>query len=221
MTRRLDHDPNVDRRNKIIEYVRKYPKTTKTNVIKYMNQEGSSIMTTHSLIADLISGKILTVQKDKPNSQIHHLIFNDESAFNRIDKELSEIKSSIDLMDEFKRDHPYIKENKKSYIEFYNVFFPFYYRCNIMMLHRLLVTSNKKIHSENYFRLLNKRVVELMLRLDKLEFEPDVDIDQALTTLKYFFNEFHIKKTPENTRVVDNLKTIMVNFRNVLFELNE
>jgi hypothetical protein len=216
-------EQNEARRHKILGYVKEHPGTTKNDVIKYMDEKGSSIMTTHGLIADLISDKILTVKKDKPNSNTHHLFINDENSFNKIDKELSEIERCINLADDFMYDEKYKKENSRSYMKFFSKFWTLHLNYNHMMLQELLFRANKIIHSENYSKLLTKRIVELMIRLDRqnLDFPSSAELDEGLHTLTNFYSVYDVKKDFANTILVDSLKTKIENFKNSISKLEQ
>ena len=212
---------NEERRKKIIDYVKKNSGTTKTDVIKYMNENGSSIMTTHRLISKLESKKLLLVQKDKPNSQIHHLILNDKSSYNRIDNTLSDIEAGIDLVDKAGSDLR--KQRTKLSAKFSNAFFTSHHKYNLMMLLGFLEITNKKIHSENYFKSLHNRIIGLIIRLNKQvgwnegnQFE----FEHVISYLENFFDEEGVERDPSYIRLVNNLRTTIENSKNILSEMN-
>jgi hypothetical protein len=94
----LHINTNEERREKILEYVRAHPRTTKREVMKFMeSKEGkfmSSWTTSHCLLNELISSKKIKQIRDKPGGRDHHLVINDENHF-------FVLKSEIDLHQRF------------------------------------------------------------------------------------------------------------------------
>jgi hypothetical protein len=79
-----------ERHEKIMDYVRKYPrKKTKADVMRYM-RKWTSDPTSFKDITHLIKEGRLLVLKDKPNSQVHHLIVNNDSKYNQLEKRIDE-----------------------------------------------------------------------------------------------------------------------------------
>lgn len=86
----------ISREERILEYIKSNPGTTKTAVIRYMeNNKYCSIKTTHDIIMKLIDDKKVIFRKDENNSQIHHLIINEQNTFIKIHKQLSNADSFI------------------------------------------------------------------------------------------------------------------------------
>jgi len=196
-----------------------------------MDDKGfSSTMTTHHDIGDLVSDKIFEIKKDRPNSQTHHLVINDENSFNLIENALSEIEASIDLfdqLDDIRKQKQKIRETPEfsQFRKFRNAFAPCHHKANLTALLCLLAISNKKIHSESSYKLLVKRLIELIIRLNEqvwywMPHDYDFELYSAAEYLKDFFRVERIKKSPEYTRLVENEITKIENVNNVLGELD-
>jgi hypothetical protein len=146
----------IERYNTILKYIRDNKKATKAETIRHMDKEHlSSTVTTHKDIQNLIREKKVNVLKDKPNSQMHHLVINDKNEFIRIDKELSEIESIINVMSAPVQN---IFED--------DIGFPIPYKQAVeAMLQVLLVRTNRLIHSKEDSQILYTKITELLLKL--------------------------------------------------------
>lgn len=148
-----------ERHDKIMKFVRQYPKRTKAQVMRFMKDNDVSEPTTFKDITYLVGKARLLVLKDKPNSQTHYLIVNEDNEFNQIDKELSEIESIINVMRKPVQD--YFKNRSEFEIDF-----PVPYKEAVeAMLQVLLVSTNKLIHSKDDAQMLYTKITELLLKL--------------------------------------------------------
>jgi hypothetical protein len=86
-----------ERHEKILEFIRKYPgKKTKADVMTYMTKEHySSPPTAFKDLTNLIKAGRILVLKDKPNSQIHYLIVNDENLTNVLEESIAKVYKTI------------------------------------------------------------------------------------------------------------------------------
>lgn len=154
-----------DRDDEILKYIKANPKATKADVIRYMTNRGiGSTVTTHRRIIDFISEKKLLVLKDKPNSQIHHLIINNKNNYNLINEQLLEIEAHVDEMNESmdnmrKLGDNDLKSELSSSISNQNIKIE-------LMLRFLLVKTHETIRSEKEAQFFNARIAKLILRLD-------------------------------------------------------
>jgi hypothetical protein len=133
----VDYKTLVDyykRREKIIDFINTHLKCTKAAVIRYMNEIGfASDMTTHRIIKELENEKIISVLKDKPNSQVHYLIMNDKNDFNVVNSVLSRIEIILDSIYKFQPDFDVLikytsvrsvgKENRLRMVKFHSDLF--------------------------------------------------------------------------------------------------
>jgi arginine repressor len=160
------------RRNKILDYIRQNPKTTKNNVVNYMTANGSSLMTTHKILKDLEIREIIKIEK--PNPQMNYLTINDENEFNLISEKLSEIENIIsdmtdNLMVVYKAqkntDTKNLPRNRMDELaaRFTN---PFLASINTI-LRILLVRVHHNVIDEEYANSLYTKIVNLMLKVDK------------------------------------------------------
>jgi hypothetical protein len=161
------------RRTKIINYIKQNPKTTKNNLVNYMTDNGSSLMTTHKILKDLERREIIKVEK--PNTQVNYLTINDQNEFNIISNKLQDIENMIDDMDQNLLTIYKAQKDVDSKMLPRNVFMdelsarftsPFL-MCINTILRVLLVRIHNKITDEEYANTLNAKIVNLMLRVDK------------------------------------------------------
>jgi predicted transcriptional regulator len=154
----------------VLEYVRENQKCTKTEVINALKKPGdSSIKTTHSVIMELIKAGTLKVLKDRPNSQTHYLIINDDDEFNKIYKELTQIENLMNTIYEsmFKLLNPSIKRGQPWAVAMYeserNFAYPYRYDFNVML--DVLLDRAMKIQPENMSNILSSKITKLMRKL--------------------------------------------------------
>jgi hypothetical protein len=161
------------RRTKIINYIKQNPKTTKNNLVNYMTDNGSSLMTTHKILKDLERREIIKVEK--PNTQVNYLTINDQNEFNIISNKLQDIENMIDDMDQnlliiykAQKDIDTKMLPRNVFMDELSARFtsPFLMSINTI-LRVLLVRIHNKINDEDYANTLNAKIVNLMLRVDK------------------------------------------------------
>jgi hypothetical protein len=93
----IEEYPDMKREEKILQFIHENPGCTKTNVIDYMEKNGSSPMTTHKILKRLTKDDKKVISKpDIKNSRIHHLYINDKNRFNKIGIKLSELEKFIE-----------------------------------------------------------------------------------------------------------------------------
>jgi len=164
-----------DRRGRIIDFIKSNSMCTKAQVIRFMDNNGSSVMTTHDIIKDLESEKIIQVLKDKPNSQTHHLILNDDNELNRIDHMLTEIEKTIDGMELFiPRLRQLVQRSGKKRMQIFKQLVnlesdvePFFTDAIFRMLQIMMVRVSKVILSQKDSQVLYNKIIKMMLRIDK------------------------------------------------------
>ena len=118
---------NVDltgRQKAICEYIDKNPYTIKESVVKTLTKEGKgSRKTILNDINELVEYGIIGIRKDKPNSQIHHLVINNDSLLLSVMSDLDGFsKSFFILIDETKErfdeiSHKIISYNSEDYLD--------------------------------------------------------------------------------------------------------
>ena len=86
-----------ERHDMIMKFVKLKPKRTKAEVMKYMEENGSSPPTAFKDITYLIEIRRLLVLKNKPNSQTHFLIVNDENEFNILENKIDSTCQSLEI----------------------------------------------------------------------------------------------------------------------------
>ena len=165
----------VTREEKILAFVKNHPNCSKTDVTNHMDKNGASQMTTNKILKMLIKDKKIISQRDKSNSQLHHLFINPRNTFNKVNKELSELENSIDIMSEpmYKMGIQRLHEMYLGTQTFWDLrdHFEFPYRnsfCTIFLY--ILNYINSKIHSDEDLQILYRRVFELMIKLHRQTF---------------------------------------------------
>lgn len=167
-------NPENRRVTKILDYVKKNPSVSKADVIRYMSDNGSSTMTTHGIIINLLADGLLIMKKDKPNSQTHKLYFNHEREYNKINESLSEIDCILYELDDNSR---IIREKYQEWDETGNCdddlsslisLYEWYYEPLLesieTMLRILLFMTYKEIHVEIYSQALYTKIIEIMIK---------------------------------------------------------
>jgi hypothetical protein len=95
-----------ERHDEIMEFVKLNPKRTKAQVMRFMKDNDVSEPTTFKDITYLVGKGRLLVLKDKPNSQTHYLIVNDDNEFNVLENHIKEtclhLERSINKWDKAK-----------------------------------------------------------------------------------------------------------------------
>ena len=207
----IQENQDMKREEKILYFIQENPGCTKTKVINYMDENGSSQNTSYKILKRLVDeDKKVVSQPDRANSRIHHLYVNDKSEFIRIKKELSIIKSIMDMMDDpiqktlhfsnVKRSMSYESlmkslENRNqkytNYSDLYDHFIYPYEEAVTLKLQILFDRISKKtlIISEEDSRLLHTKIANLMLRLKVQIFNITKEreyLDYTILELKQF-----------------------------------
>jgi len=158
------------RRQSIIDYIKRNPKTTKTKVIQYMSKKGSSLMTTHRILNDLHEKGIINIER--PNSQLNYLIINDENEYSKIYNWLTEIDKIIDSMilpmqnlEIFDRYEP--QHMERAWVEKLRDHFVTAYVSVYCMLEILLIYISQKVPSQKDSWSLYSKVVELKIKVNQ------------------------------------------------------
>ena len=199
-----------DRRKKILSFIQEQPGIIKADVIRYMERNGSSIMTTHGIIIDLIKEGLIIERKDKPNSQVHHLYINDENQFNIVDKKITQVHNFIGSL--------YKKMKVAENDEKLDLFGDWFVEVVSNMLNvspsLLFLVSQKTIHSERDRQILYSKIVNLMLEINTFIEQLNIigiTLSKMMDQLKDIrrWNEFH----PDYIPINNNLKEIMLDFK--------
>jgi hypothetical protein len=185
----------MENRTEIVNYIKANPGTTKNKVVIHMDEEKhlcSRLTTLNIIEKDLIPEGVLTDKK--VGNSFHHLIFNDNNEFNRIDQKLTEIEKLIDRMYE-----PLYKSSSYYYLEESKITekekrelreFEFYYKLAIdMILQLLLLQTNNTIRAENSRQKLFTRITQVMLKVNMQFYRrmrPVKFLDDVLHPLKSY-----------------------------------
>jgi hypothetical protein len=207
-------------------------KTTKATVIRYMKENKlSSRETTHNLIRNLINeGKL---NKEEINSQVHFLTINYENEFIWINNALVDIYDFIDRCEKTtKKLHMSLnnlpklsRHSELQYVLFLQKFIP---PINII-LHKLLLRTNRTIELEKDSQILNKRIIDLMLKLGEMPlYAPDSEdplklqtsqiysgideINSDIHTLKRLSSKQNLTLLPEYDKLTNDFKQMAENF---------
>lgn len=225
-----------DRRKKIIEYVNANSKCTKTEVIKDMEKKGiGSIKTIHPIIIDLLNEGILLVLKNRPNSQIHRLIINNENEFNKIYNCLTDLESLISKMDKnasiMRHNQEHFDEHGDVYIddphtaepglirEFEKLkayFIDAYHEATDTILRKLLYRVKEKIHNEKDSQILYMKILELLNKLSTQFSNLNIDRLNQITNdkLRRVKPSEYSVRLGVNTNIVKDIIATIENFKN-------
>lgn len=187
----------------IIQFIQNNPGCGTNHVSKAMvNKHISANMTTLNKIKDLIEAGIL--EDRRIGNGFHRLFINQENEFNRIYKQLIKIEDIItnevkqctikvlNLYHEAKE----VKSKKSDILKkhafdiFENFMIPIGDVTNFM-LHFLLFQTFEKVGSENYRRILNDKIVSLMLMTDSVtrEVKSDQMPYSSVKEIRTFLND--------------------------------
>lgn len=162
-------DTNITREEKILQFIKKNRYCIKTDVINYMDKKGSSPMTTHKILKALIKEKKIISQRDKSNSQVHHLFVNSRNKFNAIYDKLTEINACNDILIEQREQiHEYSRthENGGHLLDAYHYCYQAAYMESLYtMLQDLLIQIGKSINSEVDSQVLYSRTISLIQKV--------------------------------------------------------
>jgi hypothetical protein len=169
MSSQIQISESVTREEKILAFVKKNRNCTKTDVINYMDKNGASPMTTHKILKMLTKDKKIISERDKSNSQLHHLFINHRNAFNVIYNKLTEINTSIDVLNEQREKiHEYsIREGGGGHpIMTFHIYYEVpYIESLYTMLQDLLVRLGNMVKSEVDSHILYSRTISLIQKV--------------------------------------------------------
>lgn len=207
------------RRVMVLEYIRENAGCTKTQVIKHMKGK-SALVTTHKIIKDLVSDKIVLSIPDEKNSQMHRLYVNNRNAFTFITQELNKLETTISQMNQAISilSEVDVRSRDAWIVSYLNN--QLHYTCKQMiefMLQGLLVLTSKAIRSQVDSQFLYIRIAKLIVKLNpkylkELGGERYVSLLKELYGLSPEAKSFAISKGI-NVEISNNLVTQMLNLR--------
>jgi hypothetical protein len=181
------HEEDI-REVKILKFIKQNPGSTTNQVVKYMDKNGSSKITTLKKIDDLIDGKRLRDEHDKPNG-FHKLFYDDNNDFDLINNQLTKIEKTIDVMDKPLRKIQRLLEDQQKELsrltnekvplerrrkfvseELYSlqIDYQFTYLHMIdIMFHVLSLRIDERIHSDKDLQILYAKIIKLMRKVSK------------------------------------------------------
>ena len=211
LTARIPHEEDM-REVDIIKFIKEKPGSTTNQVVKYMNKNGSSKITTLKKINHLIEGKRIRDEHDKPNG-FHKLFYNDNNDFDLINKQLTKIEKIVDTMDKpLKKIQRLLEDQQKELLrltdekvpieqrrkfvseELYGLQIDYQYTYLHMidiMFHVLSLHIDERIHSDRDLQILYTRIIKLMRKVSK-QFPRNAK--GTLDGIINFINEFTSKK---------------------------
>ena len=211
LTARIPHEEDM-REVDIIKFIKEKPGSTTNQVVKYMNKNGSSKITTLKKINHLIEGKRIRDEHDKPNG-FHKLFYNDNNDFDLINKQLTKIEKIVDTMDKpLKKIQRLLVDQQKELLrltdekvpieqrrkfvseELYGLQIDYQYTYLHMidiMFHVLSLHIDERIHSDRDLQILYTRIIKLMRKVSK-QFPRNAK--GTLDGIINFINEFTSKK---------------------------
>ena len=181
------HEEDI-REVKILKFIKQNPGSTTNQVVKYMDKNGSSKITTLKKIDDLIDGKRLRDEHDKPNG-FHKLFYDNNNDFDLINNQLTKIEKTIDVMDKPLRKIQRLLEDQQKELsrltnekvplerrrkfvseELYSlqIDYQFTYLHMIdIMFHVLSLRIDERIHSDKDLQILYAKIIKLMRKVSK------------------------------------------------------
>ena len=178
-----------DRREvEIIKFIKENPGSSTNQLVKYMDKNGSSKITTIKKINDLIEGKRIRDEHDKPNG-FHKLFYDDNNDFDLINEQLTKIEKIVEIMDKpLKKIQRLVEDQQKELLrlttekvpvkqrrkvvseELYSlqIDYQFTYLHMIdIMFHVLSLHIDERIHSDKDFQILYTKIIKLMRKVSK------------------------------------------------------
>ena len=153
-----------------------------------MDKNGSSKITTIKKINDLIEGKRIRDEHDKPNG-FHKLFYDDNNDFDLINEQLTKIEKIVEIMDKpLKKIQRLVEDQQKELLrlttekvpvkqrrkvvseELYSlqIDYQFTYLHMIdIMFHVLSLHIDERIHSDKDFQILYTKIIKLMRKVSK------------------------------------------------------
>ena len=187
LTTKIPHEGDK-REVEIIKFIKENPGSSTNQVVKYMDKNGSSKITTIKKINDLIEGKRIRDEHDKPNG-FHKLFYDDNNDFDLINEQLTKIEKIVDIMDKpLKKIQRLVEDQKKELLrlttdkvpveqrrkvvseELYSlqIDYQFTYLHMIdIMFHVLSIHIDERIHSDKDLQILYTKIIKLMRKVSK------------------------------------------------------
>jgi hypothetical protein len=213
----------------IIKFIKENPGSSTNQVVKYMDKNGSSKITTIKKINDLIEGKRLRDEHDKPNG-FHKLFYDDNNDFDLINEQLTKIERIVDVMDKpLKKIQRLVEDQKKELLrlttkkvpveqrrkviseELYSlqIDYQFTYLHMIdIMFHVLSLHIDERIHSDKDLQILYTKIIKLMRKVSK-QFPRNAK--GTLDGIIDFIGEFTSKKDIRHYAQKHNINIDLIN----------
>ena len=172
----------------IIKFIKQNPGSSTNQVVKFMDKNGSSKITTIKKINDLIEGKRIRDEHDKPNG-FHKLFYDDNNDYDLINNQLTKIEKIIDIMDKpLKKIQRLVEDQQKELLrltdekvpveqkrkvvseELYSlqIDYQFTYLHMIdIMFHVISLHIDERIHSDKDLQILYTKIIKLMRKVSK------------------------------------------------------
>jgi hypothetical protein len=224
----------------IIKFIKENPGSTTNQVVKYMDKNGSSKTTTLKKINELIEGKRIRDEHDKPTG-FHKLFYDDNNDFDLINKQLTKIEKIVDTMDKpLKKIQRLLEDQQKELLrlteekvpieqrrkfvseELYSLQIDYQYTYLHMidiMFHVLSLHIDERIHSDKDLQILYTKIIKLMRKVSK-QFPRNAK--GTLVGIIDFITEFTSKKDIRlyaqkhniNINLIDDVIDTVENFKN-------
>lgn len=232
LTTKIRHEGDM-REVEIIKFIKQNPGCTTNQVVNHM---GSSKNTTLKKINDLIEGKRVRDEHDKPNG-FHKLFYDDNNDFDLINNQLTKIEKIVDIMDKpLKKIQRLLEDQQKELLrltdqkvppeqrrkfvseELYSlqIDYQFTYMHMIdIMFHVLSLHIDERIHSDKDLQILYSKIIKLMRKVSK-QFPRNAKV--TLDGIINYLGEFTSKK---DIRVYAQKHNIDINLINDVIDTVE
>jgi hypothetical protein len=236
---KLRHKEDM-REVEIINFIKQNPGRTTNQVVKYMDKNGSSKITTLKKIDELIEGKRIKDILDKPNG-FHKLFYDDNNDFDAINSQLTKIEKTINLMDQpLRKIQRLLEDQQKELLRLTNEKVPLekrrkfiseelyslqidyqftYLHMIDIMFHVLSIHIDEKIHSDKDLQILYAKIIKLMRKVSK-QFPRNAKftLDGIIDYLGEFTSKKDIKayaqKHTININLISDVVRTVENFKN-------
>jgi hypothetical protein len=236
---KLRHEEDM-REIEIIKFIKQNPGRTTNQVVKYMDKNGSSKITTLKKIDDLIEGKRIKDKLDKPNG-FHKLFYDDNNDFDAINSQLTKIEKTIYVMDKpLKKIQRLLEDQQKELLRLTNEKVPLekrrkfvseelyslqidyqftYLHMIDIMFHVLSIQIDEKIHSDKDLQILYTKIIKLMRKVSK-QFPRNAKftLDGIINYLGEFTSKKEIKAYAKqhtiNINLISDVVHTVENFKN-------
>lgn len=236
---KLRHEEDM-REIEIIKFIKQNPGRTTNQVVKYMDKNGSSKITTLKKIDDLIEGKRIKDKLDKPNG-FHKLFYDDNNDFDAINSQLTRIEKTIYVMDKpLKKIQRLLEDQQRELLRLTNEKVPLekrrkfvseelyslqidyqftYLHMIDIMFHVLSIQIDEKIHSDKDLQILYTKIIKLMRKVSK-QFPRNAKftLDGIIAYLGEFTSKKDIKayaqKHTININLISDVVHTVENFKN-------